>query len=165
VKSSCFHDHGLKILEGYPLSLYAGYALEKGRGAFPYGRVVRDWDDMAEVVLILGDGWFLDEHPDVLLVLQHPELRNGRWVRTIRLPSRFVVEQHYDWISNFLAEHPGFSARDKLELMISLDALALGRPHESLERLKWVVKNTNDDSRRRSACEYLAALEQTGLAE
>jgi hypothetical protein len=152
-----------RLIADYHTSRYIGYVLVKGVGAYPYSRILKDWADKNAIVGILGSGSFLSDHPEVVLVLDIPIIEEGELVKTEKTASEPLVQAHYSLLTTFLGHNQDFMFRDKLEMMAALDSLTLGKTDEAYTRWNWVAANSHVLGRRRSASEYLLAMETTGL--
>jgi hypothetical protein len=132
--------------------------LAKGKAAFPYSKPPE-----SSLIAALGSGRFLSEHPEVSLLLDEPRIVEGKQVRTERVATEPFIRRHLKLLSDFITLHPDFPLRDKLEMMLGFDTLALGTADEAASHWRWVTEHSSNRDLSESARRNLDEMAQLGL--
>jgi len=147
-----------EVLVSFPDSVYAGYALARGAGAIRYP--ARPGESL---VGMLGSGRFLREHPTMTVILDPPRAEGDKLVETEEVQTERRVREHLSQVSKFVNQHPAFVLREKLEMMMGFDALALDQAGQAASHWRWVRQNGHDEKLVDRAARGLVELEQFGL--
>jgi hypothetical protein len=140
-----------ELNERYPTCRYMGYVLPALYRS-PY-RPGHDLDPQDGWVRLLANGRYIREHPSVNI----PQVGV--------VDTKAAIQARLEAYSNYLTANPGFRNRDRLEIVVGLDLLALGKTHEAAQHWHWIVDHGYASSTIESAHDYLAGLKRQGLLD
>ncbi len=140
------------ILEKYPTSTYAGYALGLGQGF----HMILD-SEPKYVVKTLWQQNYIQVHPKASI---HQKVVEGRKAREVwqTEPMPKYLEDQRSRIQNYLVIHPDHPRREVMELAVAFQSLALGDKDTALRALEWVSKNGKTPKWKKQAIDLLKLL-------
>jgi hypothetical protein len=145
-------NRGEQLVASYPTATYSGYVLARGYGAVPFATCLKPHRGEDNVIVPLASGQFLRDWPEVRLRFgQEPVM------------TRDALTHHRQLLESFIAAHPTFQYRDKLELILGLNRLAVGDIKAARAHWEWIEGNSSRTTLLMSAEAKLQSLERNGF--